>query len=214
MKDIAIYGAGGFGREVACLINRINKENGVQWNLIGFFDDVHPAGDKNEYGTVLGNMSTLNSWEKPLSVAFGIGSPKAVSMLHSKIHNELIDFPNLISPDTIFLDKANVRMGNGNIICSRCLISCNTDIGNFNILNSYITVGHDCKIGDYNAVMPAARISGSVNIGNRNFIGVNAVILQYMSISDDTVIGASSVVLRNIKKQGTYVGNPAKKITY
>jgi hypothetical protein len=27
MKDIAIYGAGGFGREVACLIRIINKKN-------------------------------------------------------------------------------------------------------------------------------------------------------------------------------------------
>lgn len=38
MKDIAIYGAGGFGREVASLIKRINRiEN--QWNFVGFFDD-------------------------------------------------------------------------------------------------------------------------------------------------------------------------------
>lgn len=36
MKDIAIYGAGGFGREVASLIKRINRiEN--QWNFVGFF---------------------------------------------------------------------------------------------------------------------------------------------------------------------------------
>lgn len=26
MKDIAIYGAGGFGREVACLLRRINEQ--------------------------------------------------------------------------------------------------------------------------------------------------------------------------------------------
>lgn len=39
MRDIAIYGAGGFGKEVACLLNRINEVN-HQWNLIGFFDDI------------------------------------------------------------------------------------------------------------------------------------------------------------------------------
>ena len=38
MKDIAIYGAGGFGREVACLIKRIN-EKAPTWNFIGFFDN-------------------------------------------------------------------------------------------------------------------------------------------------------------------------------
>ncbi len=41
--NIAIYGAGGFGKEVACLIDRIN-DNGGKWNLIGFFDDTKPAG--------------------------------------------------------------------------------------------------------------------------------------------------------------------------
>ena len=40
MKDIAIYGAGGFGREIACLIQMINKsEKKPKWNIVGFFDD-------------------------------------------------------------------------------------------------------------------------------------------------------------------------------
>ena len=43
MMNIAIYGAGGFGKEVACLIDRINR-NGGNWNLFGFFDDTKPAG--------------------------------------------------------------------------------------------------------------------------------------------------------------------------
>ena len=38
MKDIAIYGAGGFGKEVACLIKRINEQEPT-WKLVGFFDD-------------------------------------------------------------------------------------------------------------------------------------------------------------------------------
>ncbi|MFK2343222.1 hypothetical protein ACIXN4_22170 [Bacteroides fragilis] len=35
MKNIAIYGAGGYGQEVACLIKAINAIE-CQWNLIGF----------------------------------------------------------------------------------------------------------------------------------------------------------------------------------
>lgn len=38
MKKIAIFGAGGFGREVAFLIEDINKKN-YQWEILGFFDD-------------------------------------------------------------------------------------------------------------------------------------------------------------------------------
>ena len=38
MKDIVIYGAGGFGREIACLLNLINEKT-PEWNIIGFLDD-------------------------------------------------------------------------------------------------------------------------------------------------------------------------------
>lgn len=214
MKDIAIYGAGGFGREIACLLKRINHESKEDWNLVGFFDDGTPIGSKNEYGEVLGNIDTLNAWEKPLSVVFAIGSPKAISMLHSKIINSNISFPNIIAPDTIFLDKENVRMGIGNVFCSRCLVSCNIEIGNFNTFNGYITIGHDAVIGNYNSIMPAVKISGGVHIGERNFIGVNSVILQYKSIGNNTTIGAGAVVLRNTKDGNTYIGNPATKVKY
>ena len=39
-KDIIIYGAGGLGREILCLI--IKKLD--EWNPIGFVDDGVPAG--------------------------------------------------------------------------------------------------------------------------------------------------------------------------
>lgn len=213
-KDIAIYGAGGFGREMACLLRRINNEVEPTWNIVGFFDDGLEAGSKNEYGEVLGNIDTLNSWSTPLAVVFAIGSPKVVELLYNKVTNPQIEFPNIFAPDTLWLDSENVHIGKGNVICSRCLISCNVEIGNFNTLNGYITVGHDARIGDFNSIMPAVKISGGVRIGKRNFLGVNSVILQYKAIGDDTTIGASSVVLRNTKDGSTYVGNPAKRIQY
>lgn len=33
MKDVVIYGAGGFGREIACLLCAINKKKQV-WNFV------------------------------------------------------------------------------------------------------------------------------------------------------------------------------------
>ena len=53
MKDIAIYGAGGFGREVACMIKHINESADEPiWNLVGFFDDGKEKGSRNEYGPI------------------------------------------------------------------------------------------------------------------------------------------------------------------
>lgn len=213
MKDIVIYGAGGFGREVACLLRRINEQKPT-WNFIGFFDDGKEVGVSNEYGTILGGINELNSIMKPLSVILAIGNPKIVEKLVNSINTPLVEFPNIFSPDTVFLDKNNISFGKGNIICTGCLFSCKIEIGNFNIFNGLVTVGHDVRIADYNSIMPGVRLSGEVQIGNCNFLGVSSVILQQIEIGDETVIGANSVVIRNTKNKNTYIGNPACIVKY
>lgn len=107
MKDIAIYGAGGFGREVACLLNAINANDAI-WNLIGFFDDVKEVGYTNEYGKVLGGIDGLNSYSSALCVVFAIGSPHGVANLMDRISNQNIDFPNIIAPNVRFADRKSV----------------------------------------------------------------------------------------------------------
>lgn len=213
MKDIAIYGAGGFGREVACVLKCIN-EVCPTWNLVGFFDDGKQLGEQTEFGPILGGITELNRYEKPLSVVFAIGFPKTVKILRDKIISDKIDFPNIVAPDVRFLDKEHLVLGEGNLFCLGCTVTCNVRIGNFNRFNGYITVGHDVQLGDYNAVMPGSRISGEVKMGNYNFVGVNAAILQGITIGDDTVVGANSVIIRNTKNGVTYIGNPAKKFSF
>ena len=53
MRDIFIIGAGGVGKEVAFLIEEINKKNPI-WNIVGFIDDNNEI--KNSYI----NMIPLN----------------------------------------------------------------------------------------------------------------------------------------------------------
>jgi len=214
MKDIAIYGAGGFGREVACLIRIINDKR-PQWNLIGFFDDDIKLKDtKNEYGKVIGGIEELNNYNQPLAVAIAIGSPKTVAKIVSNIHNKNIEFPNIISPDIVYLDENNISIGIGNIIGMRSSISCNVTIGNFNIFNGAISVGHDTSIGDYNSFMTNTIIAGEVKIGDFNYFGAGSVVLQQITIGNDTVVGANSLILRNTKDGMTYIGSPAKIMKY
>ena len=208
MKKIALIGAGGFGREVAGLINTINEKN-EEWDFIGFFDDVKNIGYENEYGKVLGRIKDLNSYPESLAVVVAIAKPSAIEVIVKSIKSSNIYFPNLIAPNVIFFDKNNISLGRGNIISFGCSISCNVHIGNFNILNCYILIGHDTKIGDYNAIMPSTNISGNVTMGERNFLGVSSVILEKLTIGNDTTIGANSLIFRNTKDKNTYIGNPA-----
>jgi len=213
MKDLAIYGAGGFGREAACLVKLINKKEPT-WNFIGFFDDGKQVGDSNEYGFILGGMEALNTWDKPLSIVFAIGSPKVLFKLTSSVQNNLLEFPNIISPGTIFLDDEKVNFGKGNVIFMGCLISCKVEIGDFNLINSMNIIGHDSIIGNYNVFMPATRISGQVTIGNQNIFGVSSTVLQQVQIGSHTIIGANSLIIHRTKDNYTYMGCPATIVHY
>ena len=212
MKDLAIFGAGGFGREIACIIKQINAIE-PKWNLIGFFDDNESLlGSSNEYGVVLGNTEVLNSWNKPLSIVIAIGNPNILRNVSEKINNQLIDFPNIIAPNACIMDYDNIKMGKGNVICPNCLISCNVELGDFNLINVMSQLGHDTKMMNYNVVMPSVNKSGGVAVGNCNLFGVKSFIIQYKTIGNNVLITPGSIMLRNGKDHTTYMGNPAKKI--
>ena len=212
MNDIAIYGAGGFSREVACLVNLINKHNQT-WNFIGFYDD-NPSlrGTENEYGKVLGGLHELNHYEKDLAIVVAIGNPMTVEKIVGGINNDNIYFPNLIAPDVVLMDEQHFVLGHGNIICSKCWFSCNVHIGNFNIFNVGVIVGHDACIGNYNSLMPSVNISGEVVVGDNNFFGVASAVLQQKKIGCNTVIGGNSLIIKNSKDGRTYMGNPASAL--
>lgn len=214
MKNIAIFGAGGFGREIACLINHINEKSPI-WELVGFFDDsVKKDTIISHYGCVLGGMDELNAWDSPLDLAITIGNPESLKFVRERIKNPLISFPNIIHPDFIMNDPQTFIIGEGNIIQGSCSASCDVTIGNFNMFNGAISMGHDDIIGNYNVLMPALRISGEVSIGNENLIGVGSIILQQIKIGNNVRLGAGSVLMTKPKDGNTYLGNPAKIFKY
>ena len=214
-KRIAVYGAGGFGREVAGGIQRINRANDEKWELVGFFDDNKPIGTQvSHYGNVLGGLKELNAQTEPLAIALAIGDPEARVKIQKGITNQNIYFPNLIAPSFRILDPQTFKMGEGNIIQDGCSATCDVTIGSFNVLNGSNVLGHDVIVGDYNVLMPGVRLSGSVNVGNCNMFGVDSVVLQRIKVGSNITLGAGSVLMTKPKDGFTYIGVPAKKFDF
>jgi len=211
MKDIAIFGVGGFGREVLTLIKDINLESPT-WNIIGFFDDGYEKGVMINGYPNLGKIEDLNKWETPLSLAVSIGNPIIKKKIIDKINNPLVDYPTLVHPMAWIGDKNFVKIGKGSIICTGNMITTNITIGNFVILNLGCTVGHDTIIRDYAAFMPSVNISGEVVIGEGVYAGTGAKIINQIEIGEYTVVGAGAVVSKTLPARCTAVGVPAKVI--
>lgn len=210
-NDIAIFGAGGFGLEVAMLIEQINVVS-HKWNLIGFFDDGKVKGQSiNDY-PVHGGIEELNAWRQPLGIVFALGNPVTKKTVIQKLDNNHLSFPTLIHPSVIIGNSKYVTIGEGSIICAGTIITTNIIIGRHVILNLACTVGHETSIGDYSAFMPTCNISGEVTIGECTFWGTGAKIINRCRVGDHVTIGAGAVVVRDIPSGVTAVGVPAKII--
>lgn len=210
MKDIVIIGAGGFGREVAWLIEDINIKN-VEWNIFGFVDDNQAIqGTKINGYKVVGDIDWLK--EQELCVVNAIADPIIKKKVMEKLTGSKNKYPVLIHPSVIY--SGSVNFGEGSIVCAGNIITVNIEIGKHVIINLDCTIGHDANIGDYSTVLPSVNISGFVKTEECVSVGTGSAIIQGVNIGKNTVVGAGAVVVKDLPENCTAVGSPAKPIKF
>lgn len=204
--DAIIVGAGGFGKEIAFLLQ---QQNEYQW--VGFVDDRKSEQSDVLGKPVIGKIADLLQVKTPMAVFLGIAAPTVKENIYEQLrHNPHLLFPNLFAPSALI--GLNVQLGIGNILMPYTTYTADISIGDFNMINIGSTIGHDSIIGSYNAIFPNVNISGAVTLGDKNELGVGTKIIQERSIGDGNIIGAGSVVIRDIPHHSKWVGVPAKII--
>lgn len=212
MKKIAIFGAGGFGREVKTIIDAINKINPT-YEFIGYYDDSIAKDTMVNNHLVLGAIDELNQLSEDLCLAIAVGDPATKRKIITQISSEKITYPNIIHP-SVQISEDYVDLGKGNIICGGTIITCNIQIKDFVILNLMCTVGHDSSIDSYASFMPSVNISGEAVIKEGVYVGTGAKIINQIEIGEYTIIGAGAVVAKSLPAYCTAVGIPAKPIKF
>lgn len=213
MKDLIIFGASGFGREVAWLVERINKLSPT-WNLLGFMDDNDMIQGKEINGyPVLGKSADVAHYPDAYFVC-AVGA--------SKIREKIIDrlkqvdpnvrFGTLIDPSVEMSDL--VTVGEGTIICAHTMITVNISIGSHVIINLDCTIGHDAILHDFATLYPSVNVSGMTEIGHCSELGTGMQIIQGKKVGDRSIVGAGAVVVKDIPSNCTAVGSPAKPIKF
>lgn len=209
MKNIVIYGAGGFGRETSLLLHQINLQS-PQWNVVGYCDDGKSLGEKVDLLPVVGGLDFLNSLDEELAVVIAIADPVTRENIRKKLVNANLKFPKLIHP-SVFVNE-DCSVGEGSVICSGVIMTVNVHIKEFSIINLKCTLGHDSVINDFAALMPAVNVSGNVSIGRGVYVGANAVLLQGISVGDYSLVGAGAVVNKSFENNKRIMGVPARAI--
>ena len=130
---------------------------------------------------------------------------------------------NLLKSNNIIVDTyihPSVIIGKNTLIGEGCIIQPNSIVSNDVVIkdsvfiNTCTNIGHDSIINDFCSIMANVSLGGYCEIGNNVFIGTGAVLIPKAKVNSNIKIGLGSVVIGNLKKGGSYFGNPAKHISY
>jgi len=213
MKNLYIIGAGGFGREVAWLVRRINEQDNT-WNIKGFLDDnSEKIGTFEDGYPVIDKVELLKTVSEETYAICAVGSARIRSTIINKIeayNNPNVKFPILIDPSVISSDRN--KFGEGDIICAGNIITVNAVIGKHVIVNLDCTIGHEAILGDFCTLYPSVNVSGGVTVGEGVELGTGSQIIQGINIADKVIVGAGGVVVKNLDEMGTYVGCPVRRV--
>lgn len=201
MKDLIIIGAGGHGRVIADIAQKLGM-----YKTISFLDD---GNAKETMGLpIIGKTSNVEKYIDTADIFVAIGNSKVRSDFIEQLLAMGAKVPTLIHPSAII--GACVEIGAGTAIMAGAVINPCSKLGKGVILNTCSSIDHDCIIGDYCHIAVGVHIAGTVSLGDKVWLGAGATIKNNVSVCKDCIIGAGAVVVKDITETGIYIGVPAK----
>ena len=210
MKKLAIFGTGGFAKELLDLaldqgyseIYFLEKDIKENQKLFGF--SVLPERD----------LSKLIDTD----FAIGIADPKIRKRIY-EIYPDL-PYPSLVHSQASlgYGVSEMLEQSKGVVIAAGARITNSCQFGDFVIVSFNSTIGHDCKLDSYVSIMPGVNVSGCIHLKQGTYIGTNAAILpgkspeQLKYLGENSVIGAGAVVVKHTEPDKVYIGSPAKEL--
>ena len=209
-KNLYLVGAGDLGREMESWLTLFPDFYG-EWEIRGYLDQNPHA--LNGYPTdfkVIGNpleFQYMPDDHVVMCVTNTVSKLNLVTKLKGKVQ-----FFTYIAPNAILGKFTSI--GEGVIVCPNVCIMTNTRIDEFVFINAGTQIGHDCIVGAYSSLMAHVNLGGPVILGERVYMGTNSTIIPRINVGDDVKIGTGSIVIRNLKRAGTYFGNPASLVEF
>ncbi|RUS02454.1 NeuD/PglB/VioB family sugar acetyltransferase [Pectobacterium polaris] len=201
---LAIYGAGGLGREVLILAQIINADK-KRWDDFIFIDDVNPSRELKGFPVL--DFDAIKQMSD-VEIVIAVGEPKVRMLLAEKVKNAELALATLIHPGVHLSSCTTV--GKGVVLCQGVFVSCDVMLRDNVFLQPNSSVGHDAQIDEHSILSTYVTLGGNVHIGSRAFIGMSAAVKESTAIGDDTIIGMGAVVLNDIESSVIALGNPAR----
>lgn len=206
-RSLYIFGAGGFGREVAWLAEQTwggqvqlrflvdrpeylrEPVNGIPVELVSA---IEPPDDAR-FLVALGDPAA----RRAAALALAAKGMRPATLVHPRV--EMSRF---------------VEMGPGTVVCANSVLTCNLVLGAHVQVNLACTIGHDAVIEDFSTLSPGVNISGCVHLESGVFVGTNACIIngktdRPLRIGAGAVVAAGACVTKDVPPHALVAGVPA-----
>ncbi len=209
IEELLIIGAGGGSRELADVVNDINRRE-TRWKLIGFLDDDPAKQGTNVDGLpVMGPLESIVRYSAQVIV--GVAHWKHASARRRIVERLALPserYATLVHPSASISSRAAI--GRGTAILHNVVITSGTVVGNHVLISQNVTMAHDQIVEDFVTIAPAATITGSVRLRSGSYIGAGCTILPGVTVNEGALVGIGSVVLNDVPACRTVSGNPAR----
>lgn len=204
-KNLAIIGAGGFGRELFYLLDSNIYE------CVGFLEI---KSSKLELpAPIIGSEGEIYKIMKEYIIscfAIAIGDTNKRKTIIGSLKKYSLFFPAITHKSAQVFTN---HIGHGSVIYPNVVIMHNCVIGKYSLINSGVTIGHDVIVGEYCNIHSGVNLAGGIVIGECTFIGIGSTIKENITIGKNSIIGAGSVVLNNVPDNTMVYGVPARVVS-
>lgn len=207
-KRLFIYCAGGLGRDVLRLSQRINRES-ARWSEISFVDDGCLKKEINGAPVLRFDVYLAQRREDDVFV-IATGETVVRKQLWEKLAAQGIPLETLVSPE-VYLDEFDT-LHPGCVLTEGTILGGNNTFGLCSYVNLGCKIGHNASLGAFSVLSPGCIVSGSVTIGDGTYIGTGAAIRDEVTIGKNCIIGMGSLVTKNIPDNVVAYGSPCRAV--
>lgn len=198
MKKLIIFGAGGFAKEVADTIGRINRINNT-YKILGFIDEREELHRTEINGLpVLGGdeIAIKMAKEEQIYGVLGLSSSKIKRAIVRKM-GDLIEWETIVDPTGCI--SSSSQIGRGTVIQPFSIIGPNVKVRDFCTINCRCTIGHDSLVENYVSAMVSCDISGNVCVKEDVYLGSGVKIIPSVTIGKGVTVGAGATVVKSVE---------------
>lgn len=204
-SEIAIYGAGGLGREVLQLLRAAHLP------CAGFvvdpdFDAAELIDGVRVYKEI-DELAARRSIKFVIAIGNHVHRARIVARTSSKIGQR---FATVVHPAAQI--GRTVTIGEGSIVLGMVSITSDVIVGKHVLINPGTTVAHDCNLADFATIGPSCALAGGVVLEGGAELGIGAAVAPRIRIGAGAMVGAGAMCIRDVPPNTTVVGIPASPI--